>query len=48
MTHPKRGFIKLEDTIVVTDDGYDGLGDTGRGWNRAGLGAAQAKSHAAQ
>jgi Xaa-Pro aminopeptidase len=47
MVHPKRGFIKLEDTIAVTDDGYDGLGDTGRGWNRAGPGAAQAKSHAA-
>jgi Xaa-Pro aminopeptidase len=48
MAHPKRGFIKLEDTIAVTDDGYDGLGDTGRGWNRAGLAAAPAKSGAAR
>jgi Xaa-Pro aminopeptidase len=45
MAHPKRGFIKLEDTIAVTDDGYEGLGDTGRGWNRAGL-AVDAKSSA--
>lgn len=36
MKHPRRGFIKLEDTIAVTDNGYDGLGDFGRGWNRAG------------
>jgi len=36
MLHPKRGFIKLEDTVVVTDKGYEGLGDSGRGWNRAG------------
>jgi Xaa-Pro aminopeptidase len=39
MVHPKRGFIKLEDTIAVTDDGYEGLGDSARGWNRAGVGA---------
>ena len=25
MAHPKRGFIKLEDTVVVTDDGYGRL-----------------------
>jgi Xaa-Pro aminopeptidase len=36
MLHPKRGFIKLEDTVAVTDTGYEGFGDTGRGWNRAG------------
>lgn len=36
MAHPKRGFIKLEDTIVVTDTGYEALGDGGRGWNAAG------------
>ena len=34
--HPKRGFIKLEDTIIVTDTGYEALGDGARGWNRAG------------
>ncbi len=38
MLHPKRGFIKLEDTVVVTDTGHQGLGDAGRGWNRAGRG----------
>jgi Xaa-Pro aminopeptidase len=36
MKHPKRGFIKLEDTVVVTEHGYEGFGDKGRGWNRAG------------
>ena len=38
MLHPKRGFIKLEDTVVVTETGHQGLGDAGRGWNRAGRG----------
>ena len=46
MAHPKRGFIKLEDTIAVTEDGYEGLGDTWRGWNRAGVGVTQTKSRA--
>jgi Xaa-Pro aminopeptidase len=46
MAHPKRGFIKLEDTVAVTNDGYEGFGDTGRGWNRAGIGAAPPKSQA--
>ena len=36
MNHPRRGFIKLEDTVAVTDDGWQGFGDTARGWNRAG------------
>lgn len=34
MLHPRRGFIKLEDTVAVTDDGCTGFGDTIRGWNR--------------
>ena len=38
LLHPRRGFIKLEDTIVVTAGGYEALGDAGRGWNRAGRG----------
>jgi Xaa-Pro aminopeptidase len=38
MKHPKRGFIKLEDTVAVTEHGYEGFGDKGRGWNRAGKG----------
>jgi Xaa-Pro aminopeptidase len=36
MSHPRRGYIKIEDTIVVTDNGHESLGDGGRGWNRAG------------
>lgn len=38
MRHPKRGFIKLEDTVLVTATGCEGLGDKGRGWNPAGTG----------
>jgi Xaa-Pro dipeptidase len=34
MLHPKRGFIKLEDTVAVTPDGYEMFGQRGRGWNR--------------
>jgi Xaa-Pro aminopeptidase len=30
------GFIKLEDTLIVTPDGWEAPGDTGRGWNRGG------------
>lgn len=37
MAHPTRGFVKLEDTILVTDDGYEALGDGGRGYNAAGV-----------
>jgi Xaa-Pro aminopeptidase len=33
--HPRRGFIKLEDTVVVTDSGWEGYGDNGRGWNQS-------------
>lgn len=36
MAHPQRGFIKLEDTILVTESGHEALGDGGRGWNSAG------------
>ena len=34
MQHPSRGFIKLEDTVAVTETGYEAYGDAGRGWNR--------------
>jgi Xaa-Pro aminopeptidase len=34
MKHPKRGFIKLEDTVVVTPTGHEIFGEAGRGWNR--------------
>jgi Xaa-Pro aminopeptidase len=36
LQHPHRGFIKLEDTVVVTDTGFDIYGEGGRGWNRGG------------
>ena len=36
MLHPKRGFIKLEDTVAVTDTGWEGMGDEPRSWNPAG------------
>lgn len=36
MLHPSRGFIKLEDTLAVTNEGYEMFGDRGRGWNRGG------------
>jgi Xaa-Pro aminopeptidase len=35
MFHPSRGFIKLEDTVLVTENGGQGVGDYGRGWNVA-------------
>ena len=35
--HPRRGFIKLEDTVAVTEGGWEGFGDRGRGWNRSGV-----------
>jgi Xaa-Pro aminopeptidase len=34
LPHPRRGFIKLEDTIAVTSTGYRAFGDSARGWNR--------------
>jgi Xaa-Pro aminopeptidase len=36
MGHPKRGFVKLEDTVLVAAAGYEALGDGARGWNVAG------------
>jgi Xaa-Pro aminopeptidase len=40
IAHPRRGFIKLEDTVAVTDRGWEAFGDRGRGWNRAGARAS--------
>nr|WP_234890817.1 Xaa-Pro peptidase family protein [Sinorhizobium meliloti] len=37
MLHPRRGFIKLEDTVAVTTDGYEMFGNRGRGWNPGGV-----------
>jgi Xaa-Pro aminopeptidase len=36
LKHPRRGFIKLEDTVVVTDSRHEIFGEGGRGWNRGG------------
>ena len=36
LKHPTRGFIKLEDTVVVTEQGHEIYGEGARGWNRAG------------
>jgi Xaa-Pro aminopeptidase len=36
MLHPRRGFIKLEDTLAVTETGFELYGTEGRGWNRGG------------
>lgn len=33
MQHPKRGYIKLEDTLAVTETGFEMFGTEGRGWN---------------
>jgi Xaa-Pro aminopeptidase len=41
LKHPTRGFIKLEDTIAVTETGFEIFGEGGRGWNRGGTAAAQ-------
>jgi len=30
---PEVGFVKLEDTVIVTDDGPEAVGDHERGWN---------------
>ena len=36
LLHPRRGFIKLEDTVAVTPTGHEVYADRARGWNRAG------------
>tara|TARA_R110002020_G_scaffold64495_1_gene171121 strand:+ start:4081 stop:5274 length:1194 start_codon:yes stop_codon:yes gene_type:complete len=32
MQHPRRGYIKLEDTVIITDDGHELFGADNRGW----------------
>jgi len=36
LKHPSRGFIKLEDTVVVSETGHEIYGEGGRGWISAG------------
>lgn len=33
---PEVGFVKIEDTVFVTQDGWQAPADSGRGWNVAG------------
>jgi len=33
---PAVGFVKLEDTLFVTEDGWEAPGDIARGWTVAG------------
>lgn len=40
LKHPRRGFIKLEDTVVVTETGHEVYGDRLRGWTRGGTAAS--------
>jgi Xaa-Pro aminopeptidase len=35
--HPEAGFIKLEDTVVVTENAWEAFGDWGREWNEVQL-----------
>jgi Xaa-Pro aminopeptidase len=35
LQHPRRGFIKLEDTVAVSEIGHEIYGDRAHGWNRA-------------
>jgi Xaa-Pro aminopeptidase len=44
MQHPRRGFIKLEDTVAVTASGHELYGNRGRGWNQGGVAAPAAGS----
>src|SRR5262249_20253374 len=36
LQHPRRGFIKLEDTVAVTGAGFEIFGQGGPGWNPRG------------
>jgi len=39
LLHSRRGFIKLEDTAIVTNTGHEIYAEGGRGWNKAGTAA---------
>ena len=39
LLHPRRGFIKLEDTVAVGETGPELYGDRVRGWTRTGAAA---------
>jgi hypothetical protein len=33
MASTQHGYIKLEDTVAVTETGWEAYGDAARGWN---------------
>ena len=37
LLHPRRGLIKIEDTLAITETGFDAYGDNGRGWNTSAI-----------
>jgi Xaa-Pro aminopeptidase len=39
LQHPRRGFVKLEDTVAVTESGFEIFGEGARGWNQGGTAA---------
>jgi Xaa-Pro aminopeptidase len=39
MKHPRRGYIKLEDSALVREGGCEVFADRARGWNRGGTAA---------
>jgi Xaa-Pro aminopeptidase len=41
---PSVGFVKLEDTVFVTETGFEAVGDSGRGWNVASGGGRSRSS----
>ncbi len=36
VAHPNRGAVKLEDSLLITDTGFEFLGEGLRGWNQTG------------
>ncbi|MFJ8916080.1 M24 family metallopeptidase [Amycolatopsis sp. NPDC102389] len=41
LSNPEVGIVKLEDTLIVTDDGWEAPGDDARGWNQPLSGGTQ-------
>jgi Xaa-Pro aminopeptidase len=37
LLHPTRGYIKLEDTLIASNSGWEAPGDGSRGWNSSAL-----------
>ncbi len=42
MKHPRRGYIKLEDSALVREDGREVFAERGLGWNRGDVSGKQA------